>query len=97
MEYSKTAIAREFRSIIGDQLRLDAHCLPGSVTLFSLGLDCMSLLELISTVENRFDVRVGRRSFSVALTLDDSIASLQDLLHASRSGVEEVFMPEGSD
>lgn len=97
MEYSKAAIAQEFLSIIGDQLRLDAHRLPGNTTLFSLGLDCMRLLELISTVENRFNVCVGRRSFSLAFTLDDSIASLEGLLNASRSGVVEVFMPEGSD
>jgi hypothetical protein len=95
--YSRAVIAQEFRSIVEGQLRMNAEKLPGSATLFGLGVDFEGLLDIIDTVECHFRLRGGRRILSGTLTIDEIISTLEHMIQSEENAEASSVMAEGAD
>jgi len=97
MNHSRASIAREFRSIVENQLGVPANGLPGGVTLSGLGFDRKGLLALVCAVEGHFGIEISHRALSGAFTLDDSINWLKMTIESGRDRAKESVMAEGAD
>jgi acyl carrier protein len=97
MKHSRTSIEREFRSIVGNQLGLQADSLPGGATLSALGFDRTGLLGLVYAVEGHFDITIRNRALPGAFTLDDIISWLEMTIDSGRGRTTEPVMAEGAD
>lgn len=71
-----SSVDHGLREILSAKLQIDAHEIPGVMSLGELGFDSLALSDLAEAVEEKFDVQIPNRMFPATLTINQLVALL---------------------
>lgn len=70
------SVDHDVREILSAKLQIEAHEIPGVMSLGELGFDSLALSDLAEAVEEKFDVQIPNRMFPATLTINQLVALL---------------------
>lgn len=80
MKYTREQIETTLRTMVAEQLHIEADTITSEATLTSLGADSLDLVDLIMEVEDKFNIEISDTAAENMHTLGDVVDYVEKLM-----------------